>query len=35
MNLTLFERTPINQLVTDQDSDPADILQHSQLTLFD
>ncbi len=34
LSLTLFERTPINQLVTDQDSDPADTLQHNQLTLF-
>ncbi len=35
LSLTLFECTKINQLVTDQDSDPADILQHNKLTLFD
>jgi hypothetical protein len=35
MSLTLFERTPINQLVIDQGCDPQDSLEHNQLTLFD
>jgi IS4 transposase len=35
LSLTLFERTPINQLVTDRDNDSQDSLEHNQLTLFD
>jgi IS4 transposase len=35
LSLTLFERTPKNPLVTDQDYDPGGFLEHNQLTLFD
>lgn len=35
LSLTLFERTPINQLVSNQDYDPHIGTEHNQLTLFD
>ncbi|NTU64403.1 MAG: IS4 family transposase [Chloroflexi bacterium] len=35
LSLTLFERAPIIQLVTDQGCDPRDSPEHNQLTLFD
>jgi hypothetical protein len=35
LSLTLFERAPIIQLVTDQGCDPQDSPEHNQLTLFD
>jgi hypothetical protein len=35
LSLTLFERTPINQLLVDSDYNSADSLERNQLTLFD
>ena len=35
LSLTLFERAPIIQLVTDQGCDPQDSPEHNRLTLFD
>jgi hypothetical protein len=35
LSLTLFERTPINQLLNDPDYDSPDSPAHNQLTLFD
>jgi hypothetical protein len=35
LSLTLFERTPINQLLVDSDYNSADSIERNQLTLFD
>jgi hypothetical protein len=35
LSLTLFDRTPINQLVSESDYDSQDPLLGNQLTLFD